>query len=89
MDVTTLFYAAGALLSVLLLVVLAGRAARATGLLKLKTGARLQVIENLALDQRRRLLLVRCDNREVMLLTGPHVDLVIDGPLIRPSKPAE
>ena len=65
-----LFYAFAALAVVLLLVVLAGRFARATGLAKRIAGNRLRVEESLALDSRRRLLLVRCDDREVLILTG-------------------
>jgi flagellar protein FliO/FliZ len=71
MSLTTVLTAAAALLAVVLLAVLAGRAARATGLGKRAAGARLHLEESLALDARRRLLLVRCDGRQVLLLTGP------------------
>ncbi|MBK1661981.1 hypothetical protein CKO45_27700 [Paracraurococcus ruber] len=40
-------------------------------------GRRLAVAEALALDPRRRLLLVRCDDRELLLLTGGGQDAVI------------
>lgn len=55
----------------------AARAARGTRLVQ-PQGRRLQVSESLALDQRRRLLLVRCDGRELLLLTGGAQDLVVD-----------
>jgi hypothetical protein len=51
------------------LVVLAGRAAR-TG------GDRLALVQTIALDPRRRVHLVRCDDRHVVLLTGPGQDVV-------------
>lgn len=65
-----LVYAFAALAVVLLLIVLAGRLARVSGLTKRVAGNRLRVEESLAIDSRRRLLLVRCDDREVLLLTG-------------------
>lgn len=40
--------------------------------------ARLAVTHSLALDARRRLLLIRCDGRELLLLTGaPGGDVVV------------
>ena len=77
MNMITLLYAVGALLVVLLLVAGAGRAARAAGLVQLTSSARLRVVEKLSLDPRRRLLLLRCDGRDLLLLTGPHNDLVV------------
>jgi flagellar protein FliO/FliZ len=40
-------------------------------------GRRLQLAESLALDTRRRLLLLRCDGRELLLLTGGGQDIVL------------
>lgn len=40
-------------------------------------GRRLAIEEALALDTRRRLLLVRCDGRELLLLTGGSQDAVV------------
>ena len=72
MTTTSLLTAAGALAAVLLLVVLAGRLARLTRFARPRgaTG-HLRVEEQIALDPRRRLLLVHCDGRRVLLLTGP------------------
>jgi flagellar protein FliO/FliZ len=65
-----------ALAVVLGLILLAQRLARFTGLVP-KGGVRLQVAETLALDPRRRLHLVACDGRHVLLLTGGGQDQVI------------
>ena len=40
-------------------------------------GRRLQLSESLALDPRRRLLLVRCDNREALVMTGGSNDVML------------
>ena len=82
MSAFTVLTAAAALLATVLLAVLAGRAARATGLGRSGTGERLRVEESLALDARRRLLLIRCEGRLVLLLTGPQDRVVgwIDEP---------
>ena len=40
---------------------------------------RLSVVETLGLDPKRRLMLVRCDGREHLLLLGPSGDLVLHG----------
>lgn len=68
--------AAAALLAVLGALLLAGRAARAAGIGQ-RPGRRLAVEESLALDGRRRLLLLRCDDRRLLLLTGGAPDLVL------------
>ena len=74
---TTLLTAVAALAAVLLLVLAAGRLAKLGGLAKLRTGKRLAVREALALDGRRRLLIVACDERELLLMTGQGADSVI------------
>jgi flagellar protein FliO/FliZ len=77
-DVTTWISAAAALAAVLGLVLLAGRVLRAAGLAPAaKAGGRLAVTEALALDARRRLVLVRCDGRDLLLLTGGVQDQVV------------
>jgi flagellar protein FliO/FliZ len=77
-DATGWMSAAAALGAVLALVLLAGRLLRATGLAPAaRPGGRLGVAETLALDARRRLVLVRCDGREVLLLTGGTADQVV------------
>lgn len=65
-----------ALAAVLLLLWLAARGVRASGVAA-RGGRRLAVQEVLAIDSRRRLLLVRCDGREVLLLTGGQQDAVV------------
>jgi flagellar protein FliO/FliZ len=68
-----------ALLATLALIVGAGYAARRLGMLQ--TGAqaprRLKVSESLMLDPRRRLVIVRCDEREHVLLLSPAGDLLV------------
>ncbi len=70
-----------ALAVVLALIWVAGRLARASGLgLRRavgRAGRTLGIEETLALDPRRRLLLVRCEERRVLLLTGGSTDLVV------------
>ena len=84
MTATSLLTAAGALAAVLLLVLLAGRLARFTRLARPRgASGQLRVEEQITLDPRRRLLLVRCDGRRVLLLTGPQ-DCVV-GWLPEPS----
>ena len=69
--------AAGALGAVLLLVWMAGRAARAGGLTRQGGGKRLAIQESVALDRARRLVVVRCDGRDLLLLTGGGADQVV------------
>ena len=59
------------------LVVLAGRMARATGLVKSRQGQRLAVRETLQFDRSRSLRIVSCDGREVLLLVGGGSDVVL------------
>ena len=71
-----------ALLAVLALVLLAGRLAKLTGAARLLSGgsgqgARLRVQETLALDRARRLHIVHCDGRDLLLLTGGPGDLAV------------
>lgn len=70
--------AAGALAAVVAGLLLLARGARLAGLAPAaRPGRRLRVEETLALDPRRRLLLVRCDGRELLLLTGGAQDQVV------------
>ena len=74
----TTLTALAALAAVLGLVWLASRAARWGGLAPRPAGGRrLAVQDALALDARRRLTLVRCDDRTVLLLTGGAQDVVV------------
>lgn len=73
-EVTPVLTAIAALIAVLGLIWVAARLARVSGIgLRRATGGRgrlLAVEESLALDQRRRLLLLRCEDRRVLVLTG-------------------
>ncbi|PWC28263.1 flagellar biosynthetic protein FliO [Teichococcus aestuarii] len=76
-----------ALVVVLGLVVLAGQVVRRLGLApglaaagRRGSGAaprRLALLESLPIDPRRRLLLLRCDGRELLVLTGGPQDLLL------------
>lgn len=46
---------------------------------------RLGVVETLQLDNRRRLVIARCDGREHLLLLGPDRDLVVASDLTAPE----
>ena len=54
-----------------------GSHALRTGRVQGRPGRRLGVAEVIALDARRRLVLVRCDGRELLLLTGGGQDAVL------------
>ena len=73
MTTTSVLTAVAALAAVLLLILLAGRLARMTRFARPgRSGPpRLVLQDSLVLDPRRRLLLVQCDGRSVLLLTGP------------------
>lgn len=73
---TTVMTAAAALAGVLAALVLALRFLRAAGMAR-RAGRRLAVEEALALDSRRRLVLVSCDGRALLLLTGGTQDVVL------------
>ncbi len=72
MTFTSYLSAAAALALVLGIILLSGRVARMTKFAGAagRTAGRLGVIEQLSLDAKRRLLLVRCDGRCVLILTG-------------------
>jgi flagellar protein FliO/FliZ len=74
----SLLTAVAALAGVLALVWLWARAARLTGLAPRPTGTRMLALRDaIALDSRRRLLVVRCGARDVVLLTGGGQDVVV------------
>lgn len=77
---TTWLLALAALLGVLALIVLLARLARATGLAPAAGARRLVLADSLPLDSRRRVVLLRCDGREVLLLVGGAQDLVLGWP---------
>ena len=75
---TSILTAFAALAAVLGLIWAASRAARFGGLAQRPaSGRRLVVQDVIALDARRRLHLVKCDGRDVLLLTGGAQDVVV------------
>ncbi len=76
--ITSVLSVVVALVAVLGLIWLAGRAARFGGMARRPaTGGLLSVRDVLALDARRRLYLIKCDERRVLLLTGGAHDVVV------------
>jgi len=89
MQPTSILIAFFSLIAVLALIFGAGRAARAGFLApRLTAGGRVALVQVLALDPRRRLNLVRCDARHVLILTGGGQDVVV-GWLDAPERPVE
>lgn len=76
MTFETLLAAIASLALVLGLVLMIQRAARWGGLVP-RGGGRLALVEAVAIDPRRRLNLVRCDGRHVLVLTGGAQDIVV------------
>jgi len=75
---SSLATAAAALAVVLALVWAGARLARMTNLAPRPAGTRLLTLrDTLALDSRRRLLVVRCGAQDVVLLTGGSQDVVV------------
>lgn len=75
-DTGSWLQAAGALAAVLVLLALAARGWRWGGLAD-RPGRRLVIQEMLALDSRRRVVVLRCDGRELLLLTGGGQDVLL------------
>lgn len=69
-----------ALIATLALIVGAAYAARRLGMLQpdAQGARRLKITESLMLDPRRRLVIVRCDDREHLILLGPGGDMIVD-----------
>ncbi len=76
-DPATWITATAALAGVVALILLAGRLARRAGLASPRGGGRLRIEESIALDARRRLVLLRCDGRALLLMTGGAQDQVV------------
>lgn len=68
-----------ALIATLALILAAAWGARRLGMLQAGPNAprRLKISESLMIDPRRRLVIVRCDGREHLLLLGPAGDVVV------------
>lgn len=75
--IQTAAMAGAALAAVLGMVVLAGRGARMLRLAQPAVGRRLVLGEALVLDRTRRLQLVSCDGRELLLLIGSSSEQVV------------
>jgi flagellar biogenesis protein FliO len=76
--ISSMLTAAAALVAVLALIWLAGWAARVGGVARRPaSGGALTVQDVLALDARRRLHLIKCGDRRVLLLTGGAQDVVV------------
>ncbi len=79
-----------ALAAVLAIVVLGGRAVRLAGWRPgVGPARRLRLVEAIAVDQRRRLHLLSCDGREVLVMTGGPADVTLgwlpDGQSVLPG----
>ncbi|HIJ63618.1 MAG TPA: hypothetical protein HPQ04_13065 [Rhodospirillaceae bacterium] len=89
MDMEPYLRALLALVGVLGLITGGAWIARKTGLGSGRLGARgkrrLSIVETMALDGRRRLVLVRRDEAEHLLLIGGGADLVIESARVEPS----
>jgi flagellar protein FliO/FliZ len=86
-SVATLLTAVAALAAVLALIWLAGRMARFGGMARRPVDGMLTVQDVIALDSRRRLHLIKCEERRVLVLTGGTQDVVV-GWLDRDEPPA-
>lgn len=83
MDPQSLGTALAALAAVLLLILVLSRVLRRFGLASAVPGPgarRLAVLEVLPLDGRRRLLLIRCDEAPMLLVTGGPQDVLVPLP---------
>ena len=78
MTTSQLLLALPALALVLGLALLAGRAAKSFGLApRHMPGGRLEAVQAVALDSRRRIHLIRWENRHLLVLTGGGSDLLL------------
>jgi flagellar protein FliO/FliZ len=78
---TSILTIAATLVAVLALIWLAGRAARFGGLARRPASGRLLSVQDvIALGSRRRLYLIECQDRRVLLLTGGGQDVVVGWP---------
>jgi flagellar protein FliO/FliZ len=90
MQISTLLLTVLCLAAVLGLILLAGRLARRMGLpgrLGNQPAGRLAPVQAVALDARRRVHLLRCDDRHFLLLTGGTEDLFL-GWIAEPERDA-
>jgi flagellar protein FliO/FliZ len=77
-NVASILTAAVALAAVIALIWLVGRAARFSGMTQRTSHGRLLAVQDvIALDTRRRLHVVKCGEKRVLLLTGGAQDVVV------------
>ena len=91
MDLFDVAKMAAALLATLALIGAAAWAARRFGMVQFQrppTERRIKVVESLMLDPRRKLVLVRFNDREHLLLLSPSGDRPVASSLARPEEPA-
>jgi flagellar protein FliO/FliZ len=74
--IQTALTAGAALAGIVLLILFAGRAAKATRFGRSQINGHMRVVESLALDTRRKLVMVSCDGRKLLLLTGTQDQVV-------------
>lgn len=82
MEMTSYMQAGAGLLVVLGLIALAAFIARKAGLGgggRWREDRRLGVVEAMTLDPKRRVLLIRCDSKEHLVLLGPNSETVLSG----------
>ena len=77
MPITQLTASLLALAGILALILLGQRLLRPGGRLRPPLGGRLRVLDSVAIDPRRRLVLARCDGEEFVLLTGGASDVLV------------
>lgn len=83
MEATSIVQAFSALLFVIALILLTSYLLRKYGSSKIHTGGesrkkRLEICDSIVVDTRRRLVLVRCDNREHLLLLAPDREMIVE-----------
>jgi flagellar protein FliO/FliZ len=76
MTIQTIISTCAALAGVVFLLLFGGRIAQKTRFARPNGAGRIRIEETLALDARRRLLLVSCNGRAVLLLTGAQDQVV-------------
>lgn len=61
------------------------------GMLRNSSTGRLRILQMIALDPKRRVILMQCDGNELLVLTGGQNDLLLSTPVIlnAPERPAE
>lgn len=86
MDMETLFRFAAALVFTLALMGILGIILKRTGQgVRAKSGRRLKIIEALALDPKRKLLLIARDGQEHLVIVGPNGETVVETHIERPA----